>query len=306
MSFLEFGATGFSKMFYWQLLNTINRYEKNSKKPLNKGMACGNLGVSALAEGDVDGGITYLIWAAHEDRAWAPGDATRNSFDLPLYVQFAAGISQFGGLAPWLMLKNAIKEYNVAYKENIGEDAIFRELEGRPEHRALLEGSLWAIHRNLSLLKEEKSREIYKENNIFTKLRLFDGVVNLCRLVELGMKYHEDRLKILKAKDLNDALKKPLGNLLKAIFGNEGWYKTDVEDKNKKPQTPTAFDAFIARELPCAKTHAKSILLLLTSRNYITHVSNPATQLFFEKFDEIFNEIMAAYLYYLRYRKIIV
>jgi hypothetical protein len=310
ISFLRLGATGFSKMYYWRMLNTINNHEKQYQKPLNKGIVCGNLGVSALAEGDIDGGITYLIWAAHEDRGWVKGDPTKNSFALPLYVQFAEGTnregrSQFGRPAPWVMLKTAIKKYNADYNENVNVAAIFEELEGSPEHRAILEGSLWTIHRNLCLLREENERKIYRdENNIFTRLRLFDGVIGLCRFIELRMRYHESVLKILDTKTLKNVLTKPLGNLLNALFRNEPWYQTDVKSKIRKPQTPRSFNNFVKKEMTQPNSHARSILLLLVIRNYSAHICDPDTPFFFEKFEDIFNEIIAAYVYYLKFRNI--
>jgi len=39
MPFLELGITGMTKLYYWEMLNAIGKYENDSKKPLNKGMA---------------------------------------------------------------------------------------------------------------------------------------------------------------------------------------------------------------------------------------------------------------------------
>lgn len=311
IQFLRLGATGFSKMYYWYMLTRINNHEKRGKKSLNKGMVCGNLGVSALAEGDIDGGIAYLAWAMHEDRGWIKGEPTRNIFESPLYVQFAKGTnrkgkSQFGGVAPWLMLQTAIKNYNVNYKEKIDADIIFRELENFPEHRALLEGCLWLIHRNLCLLREETKRGIYLNgNNIFTRLRLFDGIMSLCRFIELRMRHHESTLKILPPETLKRVLRKPLGPLLEAIFSGENWYQTEFKNRIKRPQTPRSFDNFAKKEMANPNSHARNFLLLLVIRNYSAHVCNPDTPFFFEHFEEIFNDIMAAYIYYLTFRKII-
>lgn len=216
------------------------------------------------------------------------------------------GKSQFGGTAPWIMFQTAIKNYNVNYKKKVDISAIFKELEDSPEHRALLEGSLWLIHRNLCLLREENERGIYHNgNNIFTKLRLFDGIMSLCRFIELRMRHHESILKILPPDTLKKVLGKPLGSLLKAIFCGENWYQTGFKNKIKKPQTPKSFDNFIKKEMTRPYSHARNFLLLLVIRNYSAHICNPDTPFFFKHFEEIFNDIVAAYIYYLIFRKII-
>lgn len=204
------------------------------------------------------------------------------------------------------MLQTAIKNYNVNYKEKIDADIIFRELENFPEHRALLEGCLWLIHRNLCLLREETKRGIYLNgNNIFTRLRLFDGIMSLCRFIELRMRHHESTLKILPPETLKRVLRKPLGSLLEAIFSEENWYQTEFKNRIKRPQTPRSFDNFAKKEMANPNSHARNFLLLLVIRNYSAHVCNPDTPFFFEHFEEIFNDIMAAYIYYLTFRKII-
>jgi hypothetical protein len=277
------------------MLNAIVDYEKKHNKPLNKGMACANLGVSALAEGDFDGGIAYLLWAGHEDRAWS-GDPTRNIFMNPLYTQFTKGTnrqgkSQFGTEAPWIMLKAAIDRYNEELKDNVSINEVFKELEGSPEHRALLEGSLWVIHRNVALLKEERRRGIYPDrNNIYTRLRLFDGVVSLCRFVELRMKHYEKT-------------GGTLGDLLEAIYGKETWFKKDVSPKSKSPQTPQEFDDLIREALEKCLKPGRSALILWTVRNYATHICDPDTPFFFENVDNVFDEVVASYAYYLTYKK---
>jgi hypothetical protein len=286
---------------FWQILNTINAYEKGKAKPLNKGMACGNLGVSALAEGDFDGGIAYLLWAGKEDRGWS-GDPTKNIFANQLYVQFAKGDhrqgkSQFGGISTWLMLESAINEYNATFSDKLGVDDVLRELEKSPEHRALLEGALWVIHRNLVLLREENDRRIYiGENNIYTRLRLFDGIVSLCRFIELRMRHHEK----------NIPPKTTLGPLLTDfIFKNETWVKPEVIEKPKSPQNPTDFDTFVQSALAKGNRPGRNILLLLGIRNYSVHTCDPETPAFFREFEKVFAEIVIAYIYYLKFRKII-
>lgn len=298
--FLTMNITGRSKKYYWKMLKAITKYEKEYEKPLNKGMVCANLGVSALAEGDIDGGIAYLAWAMREDRSWIK-DSTRNIFNNPLYEQFPKatkrrGISQFGKRAPWIMLEEAVEEYNIEFGDNVKINDVFTKLEGSPEHRALLEGALWVIHRNLALLREENDLGIYRnENNIYTKLRLFDGIVSLCRFIELRMRHHEKNL----------PPKSPtLGLLLEEyIFKNETWYKSEVEDKNTKPQTPKDFDELVQDAIQNGKRPYRDILLLLVIRNYSVHICDPETPFFFRKFEKIFNEIIIAYVYYLKFRK---
>ena len=102
--FLNKGVTGLSKIYYWELLNQIVSFEKSDNKPLNKGMVCGNLGVSDLAEGDIDGGIAHLLWAGYEDRAWVSVSYAYDVFQMKLYTQFASG-EQRGGLS---QLKRAL------------------------------------------------------------------------------------------------------------------------------------------------------------------------------------------------------
>ena len=63
--FLARGLTGCSKGYYWKMFNIITDFEKSASIPLNKGMVCGNWGVSDLAEGDIDGGIAHLLWAGY-------------------------------------------------------------------------------------------------------------------------------------------------------------------------------------------------------------------------------------------------
>jgi len=299
MPFLQTNLTGLSKMYFWHMLNSIKEYEKN--KPLNKGMACGNLGVSALAEGDFDGGIAYLLWACKEDRAFS-GDPTKNIFSNELYVQFSraqkrGGMSQFGAPTTWVMLENAINDYNTTFGDGVKLDSIFKELEVSPEHRSLLEGSLWVIHRNLVLLREENARGIYKdENNIYTRLRLFDGIASLCRFVELRMRYYEKAI----------PPKTTLGPLLTDhIFKGQVWLKPDVIDKNKGPQTPSDFDVLVQDALNNVKRPGRAILLLLVIRNYSVHVCDPTTPIFFSELEKIVNEIIVAYVYYLKFRRII-
>lgn len=310
MPLLRQNATGFSKMYYWHMLNAINEHEKQTTKDLNKGMVCGNLGVSALAEGDVDGGIAYLAWAMREDRGWIKGKPENSIYASPLYAQFAeatarGGISQFGGIAPWVMLKSALSKYGKSYKDIVDSKIVFKELEDSPEHRALFEGAIWTIHRNLCLLREENTRPIYKnENNVFTRLRLFDGMVTLCRFVELRMKLHESRLKILNKRDLKEALSGTLGRLLFKIFGNN-WHIA-VTKKIPKFESPKAFNQFLTSVLKKKKnSHERSLLLLLVIRNYSAHICNPDVPFFFNNIELIFDEIIGAYVHYLRFRKIV-
>jgi len=309
MSLLRQNATGFSKMYYWQMLNIINNYETTANKPLNKGMVCGNLGVSSLAEGDVDAGIAYMAWAMREDRAWIEGNPENSIFANKLYVQFAeaphrGGISQFGRAAPWVTLKKALEKYDAGYKERVDLSLIFKELEDSPQHRALFEGALWTIHRNLCLLREENERKIYKnENNVFTKLRLFDGIINMCRLTELRIRHHEQILKVLGTKDLEQALGGTLGTLLQKVFGKD-WFKAEIP-RVPKFRSPRAFDSFLKSKLTSRGSHIRDLLMLLVIRNYSVHLCDPSVPFFFGNIEQIFDDIIAAYVYYLKYRNLI-
>ena len=266
-------------------------------------MVCGNLGVSALAEGDFDGGIAYLLWAGKEDRAWA-GDSTRSMFASDLYMQFAKGTnregkSQFGRLAPWIMLKKAIRKYNSDCRtgNRVKIDDLFKELEASPEHRALLEGSLWVIHRNIVLLREENERQIYfKDNNVYTRLRLFDGIASLCRFIELRMRNYEKGI----------PPKTTLGPLLKDfIFKGQTWFKTDVSNKNTAPQTSADFDKLIENILKNEKIPHRSLLFLWAIRNYSAHICDPEAPSFFANFEEIFGDIIISYIFYLKFRNVL-
>jgi len=215
-------------------------------------------------------------------------------FESRLYIQFAKDKSPFGGQAPWIMMKTAIDKYNTEFKASVSIDDVFKELEGSPEHRALLEGSLWVIHRNLVLLREEKERGIYlarAKNNIYTRLRLFDGMVSLCRFVELRMKHHE------KASGT-------LGNLLKTIFEKENWIGNVVR-LGRKPKTSKDFDDQIREAFERYKGPERSVLILLTVRNYATHICDPEAPFFFENFENLFHEVVIAYIYYLKLKKLI-
>lgn len=202
------------------------------------------------------------------------------------------------------MLKNALSRYYKSYKDTVDLGVVFKELEDSPEHRALFEGAIWTIHRNLCLLREENTQSIYKnENNVFTRLRLFDGIVTLCRIVELGMKFHESRLKILNNGDLKEAISGTLGTSLFKIFGN-GWHKA-VTQKIPKFESPKAFNRFLTNILKKKNSHERSLLLLLVIRNYSAHICDPDVPLFFNNIELIFDEIIGAYVHYLRLRKIV-
>jgi hypothetical protein len=298
---LQKGITGLSKIYYWELLKQITAFEKPDFK-LNKGMVCANFGVSDLAEGDIDGGIAHLLWAGYEDRAWVSVSYAYDIFQMKLYTQFAngeqrSGLSQFGGLAPHIMLENAVKEYNDACSAKLKKDYIFNELKGSDEHRAILEGSLWTIARNLPLLTEE-NRTIFPPNthNIYTRLRLFNGLVDLCRFIELRIRHHEKPPKNVRT----------LGDLLNHIFKGKSlsWFDKDVKSNIKTPQTGADFDDFVKS---CLKLgfKARSILLLWGTRNYSVHVCDPETPYVFNNFEKIFNAIVGAYTFYLQFKGIV-
>ena len=160
-------------------------------------MVSANLGVSDLAEGDIDGGIAHLLWAGYEDRAWIVGSYAYDAFQMKLYTQFAngesrGGMNQFGGTAPHVMLETAVKTYDAVASTRFTKEDIFGELKDSDEHRAILEGALWTISRNLPILEEEYENIFdKKQNNIYTRLRLFNGLVDLCRFTELRIRHHE-------------------------------------------------------------------------------------------------------------------
>lgn len=203
------------------------------------------------------------------------------------------------------MLERALEKYNTTYKEKVDLSTIFEKLEDSPGHRALLEGAIWTIHRNLCLLREETARGIYKDvNNIFTRLRLFDGIINLCRFLELRMKHHEFILKCLKKKDLEEIKKKgTLGKILWKIFG-KGWYKPETSKIPKFP-TPQSFNGFLKSKLTAKRSHTRSLLLLLVIRNYSVHLCDPNVPFFFKNIEQIFDELISAYVCYLSFRKLI-
>lgn len=300
--FLNKGVTGLSKIYYWELFKQIVSFEKPNNKPLNKGMVCGNLGVSDLAEGDIDGGIAHLLWAGYEDRAWVSVSYAYDVFQMKLYTQFAhgeqrGGMSQFGGQAPHVMLENAINEYNNLCSTNLKKDDIFKELRDSDEHRAILEGALWTIARNHPLLNEE-SGTIFPQgkHNIYTRLRLFNGLVDLCRFIELRMRHHEKSPKNIKT----------LGDLLQHIFEKKSlsWFDRDVKNNLGHPQTGQEFDDFVEQSLKFGFP-TRNILLLWGTRNYAVHICDPETPYFFNNFEEVFRAIVAAYPFYLQFKGII-
>jgi hypothetical protein len=295
--FLQEGITGVSKMYYWNLLNAINEYEDQNGKKLNKGMISANLGVSALSEGDVDGGIAWLLWAEQEDRYWSK-DPERSIFKSKLYTQFPEGtyregVSQFGEEAPWVSLNRIVTEYNACFSDSVKLEDIFRELESSSEHRSLFEGSIWVIHRNLALLKAEKKYRIFgNNNNIYTRLRLFDGMTGLCRFVEFRMKNHEK-------------ITGMLGELLITVFKDETWFKKHVGNVSKRAEKPEDFDNKIKEWLMKYGEPERSFLVLWTLRNYATHTCDPDTPFFFEHIEDVLREVLISYIYYLKFRKYI-
>ena len=299
--FLIKGITGLSKIYYWELLAQIKSFEKSNDK-LNKGMVCANLGVSDLAEGDIDGGIAHLLWAGYEDRAWLNVSYAYDIFNANLYTQFAkgeqrGGLSQFGGLAPHTILENAINEYNNACSAKLKKEDIFKELRSSDEHRAILEGALWTIARNLPILAEETGAIFPQgKHNIYTMLRLFNGLVDLCRFIELRMRYHEKPPKDVKM----------LGNLLNHIFANKSlsWFDKDVKKNLKHPETGQKFDDFVKQGLTLGFP-AREILMLWGTRNYSVHVCDPEAPYLFGNFEQVLHAILGAYIFYLQFKGIV-
>lgn len=299
--FLAKNLTCLSKDYYWKMLNVITDFEKSQKIPLNKGMVCANYGVSELAEGDVDGGIAHLLWAGYEDRGWRKISYVHGIFRSPLYTQFAEGkqrngTSQFGGPAPHVMFEKAISDFNTKFKASLTKDDVFNELANNDdENRAILEGALWTLARNLPILDEETTKIFQsKKHNIYTRLRLFNGLVDLCRFIELAMRYHEKPPKRVRT----------LGRLIQHIFSRETWFKNEVEPNYREPQTAHEFDDFVKAALQLS-VPANNILLLWVTRNYSVHISDVETPYFFDNFDKVFQSIVGSYLFYLRFRKIL-
>ena len=301
MPSLNVGMTGVSKIYYWKLLSGIKEFEKSNFK-VNKGMVSANLGVSDLAEGDIDGGIAHLLWAGYEDRAWIKGSYAYDAFQMGLYKQFAngetrGGLSQFGGPAPHVMLETAVQAFNSIASTKFTKDYIFDELKDSDEHRAILEGSLWTMARNLPILNEEYATIFdKKQNNIYTRLRLFNGLVDLCRFIEMRIRHYEK-----PPKDVS-----MLGRLMKHTFGKKGivWFDKEVLRNIELPQTGKEFDDFLIKchglSFPAA-----SILQLWGTRNYSVHVCDPDTPYLFSNFNKVFNDIVAAYVFYLQYKGVI-
>lgn len=300
-SLLKQNATGFSKMYYWTLLNAITTYEINVKKPLNKGMVCGNLAVSSLAEGDIDGGIAYMLWAEEEDRFYS-GKPELSVYKNSLYGQYSKGetrngLSQFGIPAPWVQIESFIKQYNVTFSDNVKISDFLKELETSKEHRSLFEGSVWVIHRNLALLREENNLRIYVDkNNLYTRLRLYDGIIGLCRFIEL-------RMKAIRG------IEGTLGNVLSDIFTNEPWL-VSIRDicslpKENSPTNAEEFDRCIRFAFEDLKDHERSIYILWIFRNYSAHVCDPNTPYVFQNFEKVFAEILFAYIYFLKKEQLV-
>lgn len=298
--FLTGNLTGLSKDYYWRMFNRIIDSEKSTKILLNKGMICANWGVSDLAEGDIDGGIAHLLWAGYEDRGWSKTSYVHNIFQSPLYIQFAEGKrrqgkSQFGGSAPHVIFDNAISAFNKAFKTSFTKDKIFHELKDNDEHRAVLEGALWTLARNLPILEEESEKIFHnRKQNIYTKLRIFNSLVDLCRFIELRIRHREKPPKKVKM----------LGQLIKYVFGKETWFTSEVEPNPKGAQTPQDFDDRVRKFLQL-KAPARNILLLWVTRNYSVHVSNVETPYFFDNLIEVLQSIVGVYLFYLKFRKIL-
>ena len=117
------------------------------------------------------------------------------------------------------------------------------------------------------------------------------------------MKYHESQLKLLKKKDLKEALSGTLGTLLLKVFGNK-WFKTETP-KIPKFEASKAFNQFLKNKIKGKMSHPRSLLLLLVIRNYSAHICDPDVPFFFDNVELIFDEIIGAYLHYLKLGKIV-
>ena len=301
--FLARNLTCLSKDYYWQMFNAITSFEKRKKTSLNKGMVCANFGVSDLAEGHIDGGIAHLLWASHEDRGWRKTSDVHNIFQSPLYTQFAQGekrngTSQFGGPAPHIMLERAIHSFNKIFKTSLSKEDIFRELANDDDHRAMLEGALWILARNLPIFHEEAEKIFLsrkqKKHNIYTRIRLFNGLIDLCRFVELRMRHYEKPPKNVRT----------LGNLIHYTFDNETWFRKEVKPRYRRPKRGQEFDDFVKKTLRL-KAPISNVLFLWVTRNYFVHIGDVETPYFFENLDKVFQSIVGCYLFYLRLRSIL-
>lgn len=93
------------------------------------------------------------------------------------------------------------------------------------------------------------------------------------------------------------------GKILKYIFDSEDWFENDVIKSSKSPQTSSHFEKLIRDILSNCKRPSRNIRLIWTVRNYAIHVCDPDTPYFFNNVEEIFHEIIIAYLFYLRFRE---
>lgn len=298
-SFLTGNITGLSKDYYWRMFQKIVAFEQSHNIALNKGMVCANWGISDLAEGDIDGGIAHLFWAGYEDRGWSEFSYARDIFNSQLYRQFAEGThrsgkSQFGSKAPYAMLEDAIKEHNDFFGTHHTKEDVFGSIGDNDQHRSILDGALWALARNLPIYNEE-SPFIFKQkcHNIYTRLRLFNGLIDLCRFIELRIRHHEKP----------PANVRTLGNLIYFLFENEVWFAKEVKPAYSEPQAATDFNNLMQRIFKL-KPPAKCILSLWVTRNYSVHVSDADLPDFFENIAGVFNSIIGSFLFYLMVKKI--
>jgi hypothetical protein len=221
-------------------------------------------------------------------------------FDSPLYKQFAEGSkrggkSQFGWQAPYVLLDHAIEDYNNFNGTKWTRQNIFGSVADNDEHRSILDGALWSLVRNIPIYKEENPVIFQKDNhNIYTKLRLFNGLVDLCRFIELRIRHHEKPPKEVKT----------LGNLMYYVFEKETWFQKEIKPENKMPETALEFNNAIKKIL-LLKPPSKYVLLLWITRNYSVHVCDAEAPDFFDNIEAIFESIIGSFLFYLEYRKLL-
>ncbi|MFX1473970.1 MAG: hypothetical protein ACFFCO_00630 [Promethearchaeota archaeon] len=302
---IDIKLTGPAKLYYWKLLKEIARFTEERNTPLNRGLVCGKLCETSILEGDIDGGIAYMLWATRENRGRTKdfnSDEITTWLLSKTYRRFAAGEgyngrSPFGTPAPHIMLKAAINEYNKRTGTKFTLDQILNEASQTREYRALLEGSLWTIHRNLAILKYEQDFKIFpsRKYNLYTKLRVLDGFLNLCRFIEYAIKSREK----LTVKGREPTM----GELIHHITKQKHWVRSSIKGKNnRQPQNAQKFNTTLQTLLNEETNPYQNYLILLTIRNYIAHVCDPEIPIFFNNLGNLFNRLIWAYLQYLDWK----
>lgn len=88
---MKVGKYLLAEIYFREMLKCIENYEQRNNKKFNKGMVYGNLGISKIAQGELDGGIAFLMAGFKED-APITGDHEHQFLKSPLYQQFERNI----------------------------------------------------------------------------------------------------------------------------------------------------------------------------------------------------------------------